>query len=140
MKKFSINTRTYARTTIDYLKPKRTDGGQAISFCTSPNLRNMEFKSLCIDLMPYRQIHGQADTQIRGQTDRHTDRQTNTWTDRQIHGQTGRHKVRNQEANRTYQVLIRIIGEKRFWKKEEKQNLIMKITINFYPISFCRKN
>ena len=71
-------------------------GGQAISVCTSPNLRNMEVKSLCIDLMPDRQIHGQTDRltdrQTHRQTDTQTVRQTNTQTDRntdrQIDGQT----------------------------------------------------
>ena len=36
-------------------------GGQAISDCTSPNLRNMEVKSLCIDLMPDKETHGHTD-------------------------------------------------------------------------------
>ena len=60
----------------------------------------MEVKSLCIDLMPDRQIHGQ--------------------TDRQIHRQTGRHKVGNQEANRTYRVSIRIIRENKVLQERGK--------------------
>ena len=73
-------------------------GGQAISICTSPNLRNMEVKSLCIDLMPDRQIHGQTDRltdrQIQGQTDRQIDRQTDAQTDTQADRQTDRNTDR----------------------------------------------
>ena len=94
-----ILVRTHAPLLTTWNQSERT-GGQAISNCTSPNLRNMEVKSLCIDLMPDRQIHGQ--------------------TDRQIHRQTGRHKVGNQEANRTYRVLIRIIREKKVLQERGK--------------------
>ena len=58
--------------------------------------------------MPDRQIHRQTDT--------HTD----TRTDTQIHGQTGRHKVGNQEANRTYRVSIRIIRENKVLQERGK--------------------
>ena len=69
-------------------------GGQAISICTSPNLRNMEVKSLCIDLMPDRQIQGQTNTrtdrQKHGQTEEQTHRQTNTRRDTQTDRHTDR--------------------------------------------------
>ena len=71
----------------------------------------MEVKSLCIDLMPDKEIHGQRDT--------HTDRNTHTRTNRQTHGQTDTdrntdrmtdrqddNKVRNKEENRTHQISI----------------------------------
>ena len=71
-------------------------GGQAISDCTSPNLRNMEVKSLCIDLMPDKEIHGQRDT--------HTDRQTHGHTDKmtiklEIRKRTVHIKLQSQEKN-----------------------------------------
>ena len=50
-KKVSINTRTNAPLLTTWNQSERM-GGEAITICTSPNLRDMEVNSLCIDLMP----------------------------------------------------------------------------------------
>ena len=91
-------------------------GGQAISDCTSPNLRNMEVKSLCIDLMPAKEIHGQRDTHTDRQTHTRTKTQTHTYgqTDTRTHRQND-NKVRNKEENRTHQTSI---TRKEFTRKE----------------------
>ena len=70
----------------------------------------MEVKSLCIDLMPEKEVHGQRDTHTDKITDTRTDRQTDRHTYRQ-----NDNKVRNKEENRTHQTSI---TRKEFTRKE----------------------
>ena len=64
----------------------------------------MEVKSLCIDLMPDRQIHGQTDTHRytdrQTHTDTRTDRQANTPTDRHTDRQTDRHRYTDRQTGK----------------------------------------
>ena len=78
----------------------------------------MVFESLCIDLIPDRQIHRQTDTHTDTRTDRQADTRTDTQTDRYTDRQADiKLEIRR---HRTYQVLIRIIRENKVLQERGK--------------------
>ena len=70
----------------------------------------MEVKSLCIDLMPAKEIHGQRDTQTHTRTKTQTHGQTDTHirTDRhrQTHGHTDRMTIKLEIRKRTVHIKL----------------------------------